>query len=155
MARLSPFLNQDDTFSSIAAGYTGQVPPVDRAELTKLLGNYKTGGKKITMGAAKGKTDQQLYNLAAGAVVGKFREAKKKAAPKPPAQKISQPKQTTRLSRSQAASIVRRYGLDPAKVFGWGVSGTSTGWINSPAASYVWASPESFESWLKRTYNLK
>lgn len=75
MPRLSPFFNPNDQdFSSIAAGYTGQVPPLEKAELENLLGRYKAGGQKITMGMAKGKSDRQLYDMAADAVVGRLKE---------------------------------------------------------------------------------
>lgn len=77
MARLSPFFNPNDQdFSSVIAGYTGQVPPVEKGQLETTLGGYKVNGAKITMASAKGKTDRQLYDMAANAVVGKFKDAK-------------------------------------------------------------------------------
>lgn len=68
-------------------------------------------------------------------------------APKPPsaAQKIS---------RATAASLLRKHGQDPGKVIGWGRTGAaaSAGWINSPAALYVWRTPATFEAWIVRTF---
>ena len=61
------------------------------------------------------------------------------------------PTQPKTLSRAEAAAILRKYGLDPAKVIGYGVTGFSS-WITSAAAKYVWKDAASFEAWVKRTF---
>lgn len=62
-------------------------------------------------------------------------------------------KPTGQVSRARAAEIIRKYGGDPAAVFGYGTNKrASSFWLNNPAAAYVWKSEASFEAWAKRTF---
>lgn len=62
---------------------------------------------------------------------------------------------TPRLARATAAAICRKFGLDPAKVFGYGTKLPSMNWwVNRPEAAYVWDSATTFQAWLRRAYGV-
>lgn len=123
-----------------------RLSPISKTKKTKVLADYG-----IKAGWAKGKSDPAISKGAADAVLKKFKEDQAKA--KPPAKPTTpvKPVAAPKLTREQAAAIARKYKIDPAKLFGWGVKGGGAGmWINSAPAAYVWQSPATFEAWLKR-----
>lgn len=134
-----------------------RLSPITKTKKEKVLKDYG-----IKAGWAKGKSDAAISKGAADAVLKKWKDDQKKAADaakkaadakNPP--KVTQPKPSAKptnlLSRSQAATIARKYKIDPAKLFGYGVKGGAPGaWINTAPAAYVWKNATTFEDWLKR-----
>lgn len=133
-----------------AAGYK----PIIREDLEKAYARYKGVGVKfgnINKLPKSSQTDKALYKKATDDVVKWYKANKKPAAVKSTASPVS----STRIARSQAAAIIRRYGLDPAEIIGWGGAATtgkelSSYWVNNQ--DYVWRSAAEFEAWLKRAY---
>lgn len=155
---------EDESVTGIYTRAT-RLSPISTTKKDTVLKDYG-----IQTGWSKGQSDTAISSKAADAVLIKFKadqakakeEAKKAAeannpqpapapitapaAPTPAAPPIAAP----RLSRIDAAAISRRYGIDPAKLFGWGVKNFAPNWLTSSAANYVWSSATSFEEWLKR-----
>lgn len=136
-----------------------KLSPISKTKKEKVLKDYG-----IKAGWSKGKSDAAISKGAADAVLKKWKADQKKAAdaakkaaeaknPTKTPPKVTQPtpKPTNLLSRSQAAAIARKYKIDPAKLFGYGVKGGAPGaWINTAPARYVWKNAQTFEDWLKR-----
>lgn len=147
------FNNQE--VESVTGVYTEatRLSPISKTKKDKVLKDYG-----IQTGWSKGKSDTAISRKAADAVLNKFKadqkkakdEAKKAADKKNelPPTKVTQPAATT-LSRAQAATLSRKYGLDPAKLFGYGVKGGSY-WVNAASQAYIWKDAATFEAWLKR-----
>lgn len=137
-----------------------KLPPISKTKKDKVLKDYG-----IKTGWSKGKSDTAISKGAADAVLKKWKTdqaAAKKAAdaakkpttttPKTPT-KVTQP---TALSRKEAAAITRKYGLDPAKIMGWGTGNTLENyWVNQTSQAYIWRNAASFESWIKRVIQSK
>lgn len=146
--------NEDESAVGIYTAAT-RLSPISKTKKEKVLKDYG-----IKTGWTKGKSDTAISKAAADAVLKKWKadqakakaDAKKAAdAKNPPAKtptKVTQPAAKT-LSRAEAAALSRKYGFDPAKLFGYGVKGGSY-WVTSSSAAYVWKDAASFEAWLKR-----
>lgn len=142
--------NNQEAPESVTSVYTQatKLSPISKTKKDKVLADYG-----VQSGWSKGKSDTAISAKAADAVLIKFKADKAKAAAdaKAAAEKIthSAASQNPTL-RVQAAAIARRYGVDPAKLFGYGVKGFTPNWLLSADAAYVWRDAASFEDWLKR-----
>ena len=141
--RISPFGITDQ--SELAAAYRkiGSIKPYTKADIAKALKPYNLGPST----RRKGKNDVQLEQIAAKAVVAKYRaglikpKVSAKAAPaaKPPAKRAAAPK---------AAPAPKPKVLTPAQVSArLKAFGAPTTW---KPPSYALTSPAQLDAWIKR-----
>lgn len=152
------FNNQEqETVTGVYTEST-RLSPISKTKKNTVLKDYG-----LAAGWSRGKSDTAISKKAADAVLKKFRDdqakakaaaAKAAAAKNPPAKTPTPAKvvQPTVLPRATAAQLSRKYGFDPAKLFGYGLKGRNMNdwWVNQTSQAHIWKNAANFEAWLKR-----